>query len=174
MSARSVLLSASLLAPLVWAPAPVRSQDVAAMISEGRFDEVVAMYPTAAADQAEQIAQQIFTQAYQVGYQRRDYPYAIRGFAAAKRLPGLDADRVAMLDFWHGFSIYSLASNEADPQNVESAQRTLPMFREAEALLGPTGEYTATVNINLGQILSATRQYIQIQEALIRRDQPSE
>jgi len=174
MRARSLLLSASLLAPLAWAPAPVRSQDVTAMISEGRFDEVVAMYPTVAADQAEQIAQQVFAQAYQVGFQRLDYPYAIRGFTAAKRLPGLSAQRTAMLDFWHGFSIYRLAANEADPQTLESAERTLPMFREVEMLLESTGDYTAANNINLDQILSATHQYIRIQEALIQRAVPSE
>ena len=169
MRARSLLLSASFLAPLAWAPAPVRSQDVAAMISQGRFDEIVATYRSAPADEAQQIAQQIFAQAYQVGFQRLDYPYAIRGFAAAKQLPGLSAERVSMLDFWHGFSVYRLAESDADRQTLESAQLTLPMFREAEALMESTGEYAAANNLNLEQILRATRLYIQIQEALIRR-----
>ena len=91
------------------------------------------------------------------------------GFAAAKQLPGLSAERVSMLDFWHGFSVYRLAESDADRQTLESAQLTLPMFREAEALMESTGEYAAANNLNLEQILRATRQYIQIQEALIRR-----
>jgi len=169
MRIRSLVLAASLLAALSWVPARVRSQDVAALISEGRFDEVAAMYPSVPADQAEQIAQQIFRQAYQVGFQRNDYAYAIRGFAAAKRLPGLEGSRTTMLDFWHGFSLYKLAETDAERQTFEAAQRALPMLREAEALMEPTGDYAVANNINLPQILAATRQYIEIQEAVIRR-----
>ena len=142
------------------------------LIQEGRIDEAIAKltdYVAQNPNQADQAGRMIFADAYQQGYQQDDYQYAIRGFTAAKQIPGMGDELVRQLNFWHGFSVYSLTFPQAEEQTLAAAQRTLPGFQEALRLLQGTGEYATANNINLQQILDATRQYIEIQEMIIER-----
>ena len=119
--------------------------------------------------QSEQAGRMVFNDAYQKGYQQKEYAYAIAGMIMAKELPGLSEGMVSQLNFWHGFSIYQSAVVEQEPQTLGSAQSTLPKFRAAMELLGQSGDYTSTVNVNLTQVLENLTTYVEIQEAIILR-----
>ncbi len=119
--------------------------------------------------QADQAARLFFNEAYTNGHQRNDYAYSIRGMTAAKQLPNVSETMRNQLNFWHGFSLYSQAVAEQEPQNVQSAQATLPKFRQALQLFNTSGSYPSSVNVNLAQLVEATNTYIEIQDAIIRR-----
>ena len=119
--------------------------------------------------QAENAARMIFADAYQKGYQEKRYAYAITGMTAAKELPGLSEAMTSQLNFWHGFSVYQQAFAEQEPQTLASAQATLPRFHAAIALLNQSGDYPASVSVNLAQLLDNANTYVEIQDAIIKR-----
>lgn len=142
------------------------------LIQAGRIEDAVAVLKEAAADnpgRAEQAARLIFNDAYQKGYQQDDFQYAIMGMAAAKELPDLSESMVSQLNFWHGFSVYKAAVEEQAPQTLPTAQATLPKFQEAISLFNQSGAYPASVNVNLGELLTNASTYVEIQEAIVKR-----
>ena len=58
---------------------------------------------------------------------------------------------------------------EQAAQTLATAQATLPKFRSAIALLNQSGEYPASVNVNLGELLANANTYVEIQDAIIKR-----
>lgn len=142
------------------------------LIQAGRIDDAVAILSDVAEgnpQQAEQAGRLIFNEAYQNGYQKDDYGYAIQGMSAAKRLPNLPQPLVEQLNFWHGFSLYQQGVQEQEPQTLQSAQSTLPKFQEALRLLNASGQYPSSVNVNLSQLVENANTYVEIQEAIIQR-----
>ena len=142
------------------------------LIEAGRIEDAVAVFKDAVASnpaQAEQAARMVFADAYQKGFQQKAYGYAIAGMTLAKELPGLSDEMTSQLNFWHGFSIYQSAVAEQEPQTLNSAQSTLPKFRAAMQLLGQSGDYPSTVNVNLTQVMENLTTYVEIQEAIIKR-----
>ena len=142
------------------------------LIQAGRLGDAVAVLKEAAADdpqRAEQAARLIFADAYQKGYQQKNYQYAIEGMVGAKELPDLGEAMVSQLSFWHGFSVYQAAVLQQAPQTIETAEATLPKFRTAMDLFNQSGAYPASVNVNLGELLANANTYVEIQDAIIKR-----
>ena len=142
------------------------------LIQAGRIEDAVAVLKDAAADdpqRAEQAARMIFADAYQKGYQQKDYQYAITGMSAAKELLDPSEGFVSQLNFWHGFSVYQAAVLEQAPQTLETAEATLPKFRTAMDLFNQSGAYPASVNVNLTELLANATTYVEIQDAIIKR-----
>lgn len=142
------------------------------LIQAGRITDAVEVLKAAAAgnpEQAEQAARMIFADAYSNGYQKDRFDYAITGLRAAKELPGLSEGTMNQLNFWHAFSLYQKAMRAQEPQTLETANATLPLFQEALRLFQASGDYASTVNVPLQQLLDNTNTYIEIQEAIIRR-----
>jgi tetratricopeptide (TPR) repeat protein len=142
------------------------------LIQAGRIQDAVAILSDVAAaspEQAEQAGRLIFAEAYNNGYQKDRFDYAITGLSAAKQLPNLSQGMIEQLNFWHGFSLFQDAVKEQEPQTLETAKATLPKFQEALRLLQASGDYASTVNVPLAQLLENANTYIQIQEAVIRR-----
>ncbi len=142
------------------------------LIQAGRMDDAVTVLSKAAAadpQRAEQAARMVFAEAYQNGNGKEDYVYAARGMAAAKRIPNISAEMTAQLNFWHGYSIYQKAVKDQEPQTLATARATLPRFNEAVGLLRQSGNYPASVNVNLQQLLENAQTYIEIQDAIIKR-----
>ena len=50
-----------------------------------------------------------------------------------------------------------------------TAQGSLPKFNQAVDLLRQSGDYPASVNVNLQQLLDNAATYIEIQDAIIKR-----
>jgi tetratricopeptide (TPR) repeat protein len=142
------------------------------LIQAGRIEDAVAVLKEAVADdpaRADQVARMIFADAYQKGYQEKNYQYAIAGMAAAKELPDLGEAMVSQLNFWHGFSVYQAAVLEQAPQTLPTAQATLPQFQAAINLFNQSGAYPASVNVNLSELLANANTYVEIQDAIIKR-----
>jgi tetratricopeptide (TPR) repeat protein len=73
-------------------------------------------------------------------------------------------------DFWHGYAVFQRGIALNAPEDVESANLTLPMFREALRLFQASKDYAdAQPSINYAQFIENTGVYIEIQEALIKR-----
>ena len=142
------------------------------LIQAGRLGDAVAVLKEAAADdpqRADQAARLIFADAYQKGYQQKNYQYAMEGMVGAKELPDLGEAMVSQLNFWHGFSVYQAAVLQQAPQTIETAEATLPKFRTAMDLFNQSGAYPASVNVNLGELLANANTYVEIQDAIIKR-----
>ncbi|HUF75041.1 MAG TPA: tetratricopeptide repeat protein [Longimicrobiales bacterium] len=142
------------------------------LIQAKRIDEAVPVLTSEAQKgerQADQAARLFFNEGYTNGHQQNDYGYSIRNMTAGKQLPNVSAALGNQLNFWHGFGLYSQAMAEQEPQTLASAQATLPKFRQALELFNQSGNYPASVNVNMTQLLEATNTYIEIQDAIIRR-----
>jgi tetratricopeptide (TPR) repeat protein len=142
------------------------------LIQAKRMDDAVPVLTRVAqqgAQQADQAARLFFNEAYTNGHQKQDYAYSIRGMTAAKRLPNITDGMRNQLNFWHGFSLFQGAVAEQEGQTLAGAQATLPKFRQALELFNTSGSYPSSVNVNLAQLVENANQFIEIQDAIIRR-----
>ncbi len=137
-----------------------------------RIDDAVDMIHSAAeaGDQSpDALGGILLSHGFSQGVQAGDYEMGIRLFEAIKEMDVSDEFR-SQTNFFHGYALYEQGRALQEPQTVESAQRTLPMFQEALEHLR-AGELYAQENpgSNLNQIIDATNQFIEIQDAIIRR-----
>ena len=73
-------------------------------------------------------------------------------------------------DFWHGYSIFTLAIEAQTAEDVAGANRSLPMFRQALGLFQEGKGYAdRTASIEYQVYVDNTNTYIEIQDAIIRR-----
>ena len=114
------------------------------------------------------IALMIFGDAVNKGVRAENWTYALRGLLAAKQFQVTPANR-GQFDFWHGWTIYHQAMEAQEPQDLESAQRAMPMFEQARDLFNAGRPFARQSGMNLQQILDAVNQYIEIQTVIIRR-----
>jgi tetratricopeptide (TPR) repeat protein len=116
------------------------------------------------------VARIIFADAYSKGIQpeQKNWGYALEGIVAAKEYQ-VSAETMQELNFWHGWTLYQRGILIQEPQTLDSAQRSAPMFRQAKDFFQSAQAYAQQRNINLTQILQATDTYIEIQDAIIRR-----
>ncbi len=125
------------------------------------------------------IARIIFGDAYNKGIapERKNWAYALEGIVAANGFEGLSAASTMEYNFWHGYILYNqgIAACRCGPEaaarasTVATAQTALPMFRQARQLMGGASAYAQERGINLQQMLSGADQYIEMQDAIIRR-----
>jgi tetratricopeptide (TPR) repeat protein len=142
------------------------------LIQARRTEEALTVLtPVAQRDpqQADQAARLFFNEGYTNGQQRQDFAYSIRNMTAAKQLPNVPEAMRNQLNFWHGYSLFQSAMAEQQPQTLQTAQATLPKFREALQLFNQSGNYPASVNVNIAQLVDNANTYIEIQDAIIRR-----
>lgn len=141
------------------------------LLVAGRRDDALPLLRRAVTEgnsDPNQIARTIFADAYQKGVQQENWNYALQGIQAAKEYELSDQNRQEM-NFWHGYSLYQQGIAAQEPQTVESARRTMPMFQRAKELFESATGYAQQRDINLAQFLEATTQYIEIQDAIIQR-----
>jgi tetratricopeptide (TPR) repeat protein len=104
-------------------------------------------------------------------YRANQFDTALDYFSAAKSL-ATDAKGVGMANFWTGMVHYQRGIAASKPQTKASARAALPHFQRAQSALqgeGVTEYASSTQGVNLGQTLSAVRQYIDIQNQIISR-----
>ncbi len=127
-----------------------------------------------AAERGEQPADVLATQIFGYGYNTLDQAEgdlngAIEAYNVARQLDVSPALR-SQINFFHGYARYRQAEAANQPNTVESAQASLPLFREALAQFNQAQEYgRANPGSNLGQFIEGTNTYIQIQEGIIAR-----
>jgi tetratricopeptide (TPR) repeat protein len=140
------------------------------LITAGRLDDAVPYFRRAVqrGDNANTMARIIFGDAVNNGVRKDAWDYALRGLLAAKTFDVTPETRTE-LNFWHGWTIYHQAMLVQEPQNLESAERSKPMFEQARDLYNAGRGYASRAGMNLQQILDAVNSYIEIQAVLIRR-----
>jgi hypothetical protein len=83
-----------------------------------------------------------------------------------------DAKARGQANFWNGMIFYQRGIAAAKPQNARAARAALPLFQRALSYLQGSGVETyaaETKGVNLSQTISAVRQYIDIQNQIIKR-----
>ena len=118
------------------------------------------------------MADLLFGDAYQKGLDtrnpNRNLDYGIAGVVAAKSF-NLSAEKRAQMDFWHGYGLYLKGVATQEPNTLQSANASRPMFEQSLPLLQAGASYAPSVGINPDQIIQAAQQYLDIQNAIIRR-----
>lgn len=112
----------------------------------------------------------VFRQGFEQ-YRANNYDSALEYFAAARDLAN-DAKGKGMANFWSGMVFYQRGIAIAKPQTAKAARSALPLFQRALELLQSSGveDYAnATNGVKLGQTISAVKQYIDIQNQIIKR-----
>jgi hypothetical protein len=118
---------------------------------------------------ADAMSRLVLGDAHSKGIQQNRFDYAIRGLNHAQSFD-VSPEMQSQLNFWHGYALYKKGEAEQRPQTLESARATLPMFQEAQRLFQGASSYAASQpSINLQQFLDAVTQYVEIQEAIIKR-----
>ena len=125
---------------------------------------------------ADVIASIIFKQAVNRGIQppdgAKDFEYGLRMIRMAKTFEAELSDRLlGQLDYFQAYSLYETARRQQEPQNVQSAQLTLPKFKEVARLLelAHVVDYASGSQANYQKLRDGVRQFIDIQVAIIQR-----
>ena len=145
------------------------------LIEAGRVEEAVPVLKTAVAkgSSPDQAGNMIFTHAYSsyVQPQAKNYPRFTDLVQLAKEFE-VSTEVQEQYNFWHGYSVYSYAIGlqPTDGETVQSANRTLPMFRQALGLFQQGKGYAdRTPSIDPQVYFENANLYIEIQEAVIAR-----
>jgi tetratricopeptide (TPR) repeat protein len=113
------------------------------------------------------MARQLLARANTNGVRQENFQYAIDLIKLAKESFEVSPTQLRELNFWHGFSVFTLASKIQEAQTPQAARQTLPMFEEAKRLLTAARGYERITNLD--QYLENTDAFIAIQQAIIRR-----
>ena len=119
---------------------------------------------------ANEAAQYVFNQGYEQ-YRANRFDEALRYFSMSSELAG-DARARGQANFWSGMIFYQRGIAVAKPQNAKAARAALPLFQRALSFLQGSGveAYASeTRGVKLGETISAVRQYIDIQNQIIKR-----
>jgi tetratricopeptide (TPR) repeat protein len=142
------------------------------LMDAGRVDEAIPVLHEAVErgeQTADAMARLVLGDAHSKGIQQNRFDYAIRGLNQAQTFD-VSPEMQSQLNFWNGYALYKKGEAEQRPQTLESARATLPMFQEARRLFQGASSYAASQpSINLQQFLDAVTQYVEIQEAIIKR-----
>ncbi len=144
------------------------------LIQAGRRDDAVPIFQRAAERGADpnRLADLLFGDAYTKGLDtknpNKNLDYGIAGVVAAKTLD-LNAETRTKMDFWHGYGLYLKGVAVGEPNTLASARVAQPLFEQALPLLRAGASYAPTVGIPSDQIVQAAQQYLDIQNAIIKR-----
>ena len=143
-------------------------------IASGRRDDALPVMRQAVERGADpnRMAQLLFADAYTKGLEgqnpNRDLDYGIAGMEMARSFD-LGPEIQAQMDFWHGYGLYLKGVAVQEPNTLSSAQTSLALFERSLPLLRAGASYAPSVGINPDQIIGNVDQYIEIQNAIIRR-----
>ncbi|MXY32355.1 MAG: tetratricopeptide repeat protein [Gammaproteobacteria bacterium] len=116
------------------------------------------------------MANLLFGKAYNDGVQVQQFTFAANLLETAKSEFEVSERMASQLNFWHGWSLYNHGLSVQEPNTIDSARQSLPIFQQALQLFELGRAYAATVDsINLTEILGAAQTYVDIQDAIIRR-----
>lgn len=149
------------------------ARKAAALLDAGRLDAATAAFRAAVnsgAVDAGEAAQMVFNEGYEK-YRAQNWDSALQYFQTSADL-ATEAKARGQANFWSGMIFYQRGISAAKPQNVKAARAALPLFQRALSYLQGSGveAYAAdTRGVNLSQTISAVRQYIDIQNQIIKR-----
>ena len=159
------------------------------LIQAGREDEALP-YLQQAVEAGEQSADQVANIIFATGYQQgvalaqqaaeaggnavEHWDFAIKLFGMAKTFDEqLSEQRSGQVDFWYGYALYQKSVVLEEPQTLQTAELTKPMFEQVKEILAQekVAGYAAAAGLagNLAEVRDATERFIEIQEAVIER-----
>lgn len=112
-------------------------------------------------------ARLLFASSINGPYRQQNWNEAVRILEESLELAESGSFR-AQIRFFAGYSLLQWGIAIQDGETTATAQRALPLFQRARAHLAQAGAYEAQA-ANLPNLRSAADQYIDIQEAVIRR-----
>ncbi len=142
------------------------------LLAAGRLDDAATSLKSLATSnpaQADAAGSLLVAHAYAKGVQPKRWNEAIPPLEAARGIPGLSSDTNQQINFWLAFSIMQGTIPQQEARTIETARASLPKFERARELFQQVGSYPSKVRIDLGQLVTAVDQYIEIQETIIRR-----
>lgn len=151
----------------------IQMRRAVALLEAGRLDAAQASFRESiqrGGIEANEAAQYVFNQGYE-HYRANRFDEALRYFNMSGELAG-DARARGQANFWSGMIFYQRGIAAAKPQNTKAARAALPLFQRALSFLQGSGveSYASeTRGVNLSQTVSAVRQYIDIQNQIIKR-----
>jgi tetratricopeptide (TPR) repeat protein len=167
----------------------VRARQGTWLLAVGREDEALP-YLQQAVEAGEQSADQVANNIFATGYRQgvalaqqatqagtsplEHWDFAIKLLGMAKSFDDQLSERMSgQIDFWYGYSLYQKSVVLEEPQTLQTAELTLPLFEQVRQILAQekvTG-YAAAADLsgNLSEVREATERFIEIQEALIER-----
>ena len=151
------------------------ARKAAVLLDAGRLDDaVVALRNTITAGIVDQdeAAQMVFNAGYE-RYRQQNWDAALNYFQTSGELASAPKAR-GQANFWSGMIFFQRGVNAAKPQNAAAGRASLPLFQRALNYFQGAGvqQYAAeTRGVDLAQTISAVRQYIDIQNQLIKRGQ---
>lgn len=113
------------------------------------------------------LARPIFAQGYNNHHKNKRFDTAISYYNVAREFATSSAT-TGMINFFHGYALFQKALEMQKPSTVASARASLPVFQEAKRWLEQAGGYTEQAQ-QRQQLLQNVDQYIEIQNALIKR-----
>jgi tetratricopeptide (TPR) repeat protein len=120
--------------------------------------------------QPDQLAGMLFSHGFSNYIQNQeDIPEGVRLIEEAKTFD-VSTEFREQLDFFHGYGLYLRAEQVQQPQNLESAQRSKPIFEEAARHIRSGEGYAQRSGQDMQNLLDAISQYIEIQDAIIARE----
>ncbi len=143
------------------------------LLAVGRVEEAGQAFASAAAA-GEQPADVLANQIFGYGYNDKDqgegdFNAAVGAYDVARELDISPALR-SQISFFHGYARYRQAEAVNQPNTLESAQASLPIFQEALTQFNQAGDYgRANPGSNLSQFIAGTNTFIEIQEGIIAR-----
>ena len=143
------------------------------LLDAGRLNDAVPAFRVAV-EKAELDNDQAVALLFRPGFEKyrdNNFDAALDYFAAARELASTSKGK-GMANFWSGMVYYQRGIPVAKPQTVKAARAALPIFQRALNYLQGEGvdDYAnATRGVNLGQTISAVKQYIEIQNTIIKR-----
>lgn len=151
------------------------ARKAAALLAAGRLDAATEAFRAAVnsgAVDAGEAAQMVFNEGYEK-YRTQNWDTALQFFQTSGEL-ATEAKARGQANFWSGMIFYQRGIAAAKPQNAKAARAALPLFQRALSYLQGSGveSYASeTRGVNLSQTVSAVRQYIDIQNQIIKRGQ---
>jgi tetratricopeptide (TPR) repeat protein len=115
----------------------------------------------------DEIARMIFGQGYNTRHKNKQFDTAISYYNVAREFASESATR-GMVNFFHGYALFQKGLEVQKPSTAASARAALPLFQEAKRWLDQAGGYTEQAS-QRAQLLDNIAQYIEIQNALIKR-----
>jgi tetratricopeptide (TPR) repeat protein len=143
------------------------------LVQEGRIEDAIPVLQQAV-DRGEQsadaMANVLLANAVNEGINKENWSHAIQTLRQAKEFDISDQTR-QQYDFYLGYAIFNRASDQQEPQTLETARATLPQFQEVVRLMQGCADYAQRTDRerNRQQILTATNTFIEIQDAIIKR-----
>jgi tetratricopeptide (TPR) repeat protein len=150
-----------------------RTRQGAFLMQAGRVNEAITAFEAAAQageQRPDQLAGMIFSHGYSNYIQdRSDLQEGIRLIERAKQFD-VSTEFREQLDFFHGYALMRRGEQVQQPQNLESARASRPIFQRSRELFQAGSGYAQRSGQNLSNLLEAVDTYIEIQDAIIARE----